>query len=510
MGDRSEIEAETVADSSSGRETAPASSSADALAGASNSADIRGTGGTASRTVSRSRGESRGKRKRKSPRRQAQSGKGSRRSGRGARTRGESGVDSDKGSEALVSGPVLRINKTIFSYGNYDQYYEQRHQRCARVDLRVQALLQHFGKRIFEGKAVLDMGCNSGFVSLLVAALGAASVEGVDIDLVLISKALRRLRQLKKNGCKTLPELSEEASGSFPVSCVQSRGIVPYHAKPIQPGALPKATRTDQMRNFPHNVEFRSENVLVSEVEERRGRPYDMVLCLKLTKWVHLHWGDDGLKLLLHKCHRLLRVGGLLVLEAQEWTSYQSKKHLTPHTRQNRSLLRLRPQDLPTYLVQEVGFEHSSTVVNDHLRRPLQVYRKVPPPRVPVVQGPAWPPFPMAQIATGPVAMAAMAGTVTMAAPLVASAVAAAMTAPSATSSMSLVAQAASPPMSLANQMEQIGAVPIASRLSSEPLARTFEGPPPSLNQGPASNEDGNPDAKRRRVSGAGGETEST
>eukprot|EP00931_Biecheleriopsis_adriatica_P039204 TRINITY_DN22425_c0_g1_i2.p1 TRINITY_DN22425_c0_g1~~TRINITY_DN22425_c0_g1_i2.p1 ORF type:complete len:474 (-),score=55.09 TRINITY_DN22425_c0_g1_i2:155-1576(-) len=392
-----------------------------------------------SRTASRSRGV---KRRRRSPRHErggrtdkqeshaSGGGRGvQRRSGRTRTGRGPDGpapaLEAQISSVAaagtaemsLVSGPLLRVNKTIFSYGNYDQYYSQRHDRYARIDARVEALLRHRGTEFFSGKAVLDMGCNSGFITLLVAALGASHSEGVDIDLTLISKALRRLRRIKKDGCTTLPELQglpakvpnsggsagvlSGASGAgqkaadvqqFPISCVHSRGVIPYHAKPLQAGALASTlAATDAVRyreeqgaspGFPHNIEFRSENVLVSEVEERRGLPYDVVLCLKLTKWVHLHWGDDGLKLLLHKCYRLLREGGLLVLEAQEWSSYfSSNKHLTPHTRQTRSQLKLQPSDFPDYLVREVGFEKHGSVMSANLKRPLLLFKKVLSPK---------------------------------------------------------------------------------------------------------------------------------
>eukprot|EP00931_Biecheleriopsis_adriatica_P039203 TRINITY_DN22425_c0_g1_i1.p1 TRINITY_DN22425_c0_g1~~TRINITY_DN22425_c0_g1_i1.p1 ORF type:complete len:492 (-),score=84.13 TRINITY_DN22425_c0_g1_i1:81-1556(-) len=402
-----------------------------------------------SRTASRSRGM---KRRRRSPRHErggradkqernfSGGGRVQRRSGRTRTGRGPDGTATALEAQissvtaagtaetGLVSGPLLRVNKTIFSYGNYDQYYSQRHDRYARIDARVEALLQHRGTDFFSGKAVLDMGCNSGFITLLVAALGASHSEGVDIDLTLISKALRRLRRIKKDGCTTLPELQglpaqapssgssacslSGASGAgqkaadaqqFPISCVHSRGVIPYHAKPLQPGALASAVvaadavghREGQGASpgFPHNIEFRSENVLVSEVEERRGLPYDVVLCLKLTKWVHLHWGDDGLKLLLHKCYRLLREGGLLVLEAQEWSSYfSSNKHLTPHTRQNRSQLELQPSDFPDYLVREVGFEKHGSVMSANLKRPLLLFKKVLQPKEPALVMPPPPP----------------------------------------------------------------------------------------------------------------------
>jgi len=128
---------------------------------------------------------------------------------------------------------------------------------------------------------------------------------------------------------------------------------------------------------FPYNLEFRTENFLVSEVEDRRGLPYDVVLCLKLTKWVQLHWGDAGLKVLFGKCFRMLRPGGVLVLEAQEWDSYKSSKHLTPEMRKMRSSLQMRPQDFTTYLVHSIGFAPPEAVGEvPPLKRRLLIFRR--------------------------------------------------------------------------------------------------------------------------------------
>lgn len=349
------------------------------------------------------------------------------RGGRG-RGRGRAHLRSD----GLVAGPILRHNKSMFAYGNYDPHFRQRHERYASTDPRIEVLLRARGIGFFWSKATLDIGCGAGFVAFLVANLGAARVEGVDIDTQLVSRALKQLRRLKREGHHKLPIASiGPEEGPFPISLVHSRGIIPYSMKPLRLAAVAVAAaesmpscgdvapaslgsvmqsakplaefpdaaglagssvadastaklveeKSKQCEEksfallFPHNLEFRTANMLISELEEKRQTPFDVIFCMKLTKWVHLNWGDDGLKVLFHKCFKLLKPGGTLVLEAQEWSSYRDVKHWTPHMRENKNQITLRPSEFVAYLVGVVGFQKPETVADpSQLKRPLLLF----------------------------------------------------------------------------------------------------------------------------------------
>ena len=152
-------------------------------------------------------------------------------------------------------------HKQTYVYGNYPCYYGYRMEcsRDPRLDL--------FTSDMFHNKKCLDIGCNSGAITIKIARdFTPLFIEGVDLDPELIKRANKNVRY----------SLGGVSSGFTDSTTKQEIGM------------------------FPQNISFKTHNyVLPSDEMLERYVPeisYDVILCLSVTKWVQLNWGDDGVK----------------------------------------------------------------------------------------------------------------------------------------------------------------------------------------------------------------------
>ncbi|XP_041977119.1 7SK snRNA methylphosphate capping enzyme bin3-like [Aricia agestis] len=334
-------------------------------------------------------------------------------------------------SEEIQKLPTFHPKNSRYQYGNYDRYYGYRNLN-AMMDIRLQVFEMH--RHLFQNKDVLDIGCNVGHISIAVArTLGAKSVVGIDIDPALVGRARKNLQSfvpVPSEDAKT--EDDKKLSGDkrecdkCDKACDESK-CQDFHmdkqdkdedAKKLLPGRRLKKprknrksiNRPDQGQYFfpmsmsmmfgplgsqpadmstpvfPYNVMFKQGNYVPREevaVGSGMESPqFDLILCLSTTKWLHLNWGDVGLKRAFRRMFADLRPGGKLVLEAQNWASYKKKKRLTPTIYENFNSIELFPNKFREYLLSpEVGFSKCLVLgVPQHaskgFRRPIQLYVK--------------------------------------------------------------------------------------------------------------------------------------
>ncbi|UXI15582.1 6-phosphogluconate dehydrogenase [Sarcoptes scabiei] len=233
---------------------------------------------------------------------------------------------SDKNS----SSHLTKHQKKAFQYGNYNRYYGYRK---FDDDPRINLLRKEF----FENRDVLDIGCNVGHITILIAKdFSPNKIVGIDIDSELIRIAQKNM--------KTHLSSSIIQGQTFPLSL------------PIMYSRL---NMISPSQKFPNNIYFVDLNyVPESDDSLQLQRPeYDTILCLSVTKWIHLNWGDLGVKRLFQRVFLQLRPGGLFILEPQSWSSYRKKSKMTPETNQNYSSIRFRPECFHQYLLKEIGFK---------------------------------------------------------------------------------------------------------------------------------------------------------
>ncbi|XP_076265365.1 7SK snRNA methylphosphate capping enzyme-like isoform X2 [Rhynchophorus ferrugineus] len=261
--------------------------------------------------------------------------------------------------------PSFKEGNKRFQYGNYNRYYGYRNPNY-EADHRLKVFANH--PYIFENKDILDIGCNIGHITLSIAReFNARSVTGIDIDPKLIGIARKNIKHYVKteNSPSRLERM--EPNGSKPKATESSR----FHD-------------TQKRRGFPNNVTFKQcnyvpedENLLALEQPQ-----FDIILCLSTTKWIHLNWGDNGLKLSFRRMYEQLRPGGKLILEPQHWASYKRKKNLTETIYRHYQSIEFFPDKFTEYLLSPaVGFAKSEILgypqhKSSGFRRPIQIFTK--------------------------------------------------------------------------------------------------------------------------------------
>ncbi|CAF2138218.1 BnaA02g11410D [Brassica napus] len=232
-----------------------------------------------------------------------------------------------------------------FPFGNYKNYYGYRISNDMDEDPRLKVLKKEW----FQGKDCLDIGCNSGIMTIHIAnKFGCRSILGVDIDSSRVGDAQWHLRNFVRKQNHAKP--GEKKSTS-----VAADGVV--HGSEEQSVSLSNGeakTGSGETKDLFQIVSFQKENfVHTRNLDENR---YDTILCLSVTKWIHLNWGDDGLITLFSKIWRLLNPGGIFVMEPQPWKSYEKNRRVSETTAMHHRTIVLRPEHFQEILLDKIGF----------------------------------------------------------------------------------------------------------------------------------------------------------
>lgn len=232
-----------------------------------------------------------------------------------------------------------------FRYGNFNRYYGVRTKGFDH-DPRLDIL----PKEWFNKKRILDVGCNAGHLTLEIAKeLKPSWILGIDIDDHLIGVARKNIRHYFE--CNDGE--GQEFIGKFPAS----------------------------IKNY--NVWFSRENYVLESDEylEMIREEYDVILALSISKWIHLNWGDEGIKRFFKRTFKHLNRGGRLLLELQDWSKYYKRAKTTPEMFETYKNIKFKPDQFKNYLIDEVGFVECQQLgipkaVTRGFERPILVFQK--------------------------------------------------------------------------------------------------------------------------------------
>jgi 7SK snRNA methylphosphate capping enzyme len=268
---------------------------------------------------------------------------------------------------------MKKIKNEKYKYGNYDKYYFQRN-FSRWNDPRLKLLDRSW----FENKEVADIGCNDGTFTILIAVnYNPVHITGIEIDYKLINRAIESLVYIEKSRNQLIQEKDKiealEELKSFPKSFNIQLKLPNFIEALEDPLKLkPYISLTGR---YPSNISFSNENY----IESQPGSIFDTILCLSTTKWIHLNWGDEGLKILFNKIYKSLKPQGLLILEPQIWKSYKKARNRTETINYNYHNIKLKPQQFTEYL-QNLGLSLQTVITpqegKDTFKRNIYIYRK--------------------------------------------------------------------------------------------------------------------------------------
>nr|XP_043629660.1 probable RNA methyltransferase At5g51130 [Erigeron canadensis] len=226
-------------------------------------------------------------------------------------------------------------------FGNYRNYYGYRIDQGLEEDPRIKVMRKEW----FEGKNCLDIGCNSGLITINIAKkFGCRKILGIDIDSARIEDAHWNLRKsVKMSECKKHPVADKS----------KDAGLNGIGSSLIKTTA--EISEDSVASHLFDVVSFKKDN-FVQGWSTPGDKVYDTILCLSVSKWIHLNWGDEGLTTLFAKVWRFLQPGGVFILEPQPWKSYISNRQVSEIASTNFKNFKIFPEQFQEILLDKIGF----------------------------------------------------------------------------------------------------------------------------------------------------------
>lgn len=245
----------------------------------------------------------------------------------------ESG-DENKQVNQLPLVQLLTARAKPGQFGNLYSYYTRK-----RANPWEDERLASLPEGIFAGKKVLYIGCHEGAIPIQIALkYGAKHVTAIDIDPKLILKAVQNAMLVDKIRMMSNKELDQ-----------YHFDFLSHADHPFYHGFL-SSRRKDHIKSPIFDlVDFQRQNILDIKGDLKYER-FDVICCFKVTKYIHLNFGDAGILRLFKVVQDMLDTNGLFLLNAQTQRSYAKMKSFCPEFTKNYNEIQIWPDQFPERL----------------------------------------------------------------------------------------------------------------------------------------------------------------
>ncbi|KAL0283359.1 UNVERIFIED_CONTAM: putative RNA methyltransferase [Sesamum angustifolium] len=224
--------------------------------------------------------------------------------------------------------------KEVAIFGNYRNYYGYRVGQDLDEDPRLKVMKREW----FEGKDCLDIGCNSGLMTIAIAKkFGCRSILGVDIDGARIEDAYWTLRKvIRTSKHRVTSTVSRSADGASISGYVNNASESLMEEKQNSSGDSPFQLENDLLEI----VSFQKGN-FVQNWRPPENTSYHAILCLSVTKW-----------------------GGIFIVEPQPWSSYYNNRFVSETAAANYKNIQIPPEDFQDVLLDKIGFRRVENITS--------------------------------------------------------------------------------------------------------------------------------------------------
>lgn len=219
-------------------------------------------------------------------------------------------------------------------FGNLFSYYDRK-----KYDHWNDPRLSSLPANTFKGKEVLYIGCHEGIVPIQIALkYQAKHVTAIDIDGKLLTKAVNNAILID-----TVRKMSSSEMREYNLDFHSWKG------SPLYEGYQSVLRNEDLKTPLLNKLDFQIQNILDLDADFEKHK-FDVICCFKVTKFIHLNFGDLGIRTLFKNMANLLKSEGQLLLHAQGWKSYRKMKSFCPVFTCNFSQIKLLPSNFSAIL----------------------------------------------------------------------------------------------------------------------------------------------------------------